>query len=297
MRDWQAKGLIARPQAIDVFGRRLRLYPEIALAQVVMAGRRGIADAVVRSIGQRTLGLYRTDAFCACVEVLRRHLGEADGTDIRSVTRLLSRVAADAADALEDAVEEVELRLAEDHGIVLSTRSGRVEDDDEDGIVVVTLDGVRRRYDRRHAAGRLRIGDAVRCDTVTIDTTRDEFAVPTVEDTDRTSWRPLALGELSEAVDAVESGGELPSMQYTFLFAKSEGPRSWAQRAAGRLRQSADREQWEDFLDSELRGYAARHPSLTAVAVSPVPVAPVAADGLAAGGDRWATWQAPDLFV
>lgn len=293
MRDWQKKGLIARPQAIDVFGKRLRLYPEIALAQVVLAGRRSAADTAVHAIGQQAMALYETDAFRACVDVLRGQLGDAAGTDIRSVTQLLAEVAADIAAAVEEAVEEIELGLAEEHGVVLSARTGQVEED-ADGIVVMTLEGVRRRYDRRHTAGPLHVGDAVRCDTIMIGTLRDEFAIPTIEDTDRSSWRRLALGELAEAVDAVESGGELPSMQYTFLFSAEQDPRTWARQAAGRLRQSVDREQWEDFLGAEIGGYAARHLSLTAVAPSQEPVT---ADGPTAGGDQWATWQAPDLFA
>jgi hypothetical protein len=292
LREWQARAVIPKPQAIDGFGpRRFRLYPEFALVQVV-AKRHPVLPALHDSLMTATEQLFGTDAFRSCVEILKQHINETTDSGIRSVTNVLNEYAADAVEALQDTVDSIESALDERFDMNLTSSVGTVLRLSQEQ-VVVSVDDLEQRFDGRHAPLlSLREGDAVRCEVISMSGITEGFVIPTVAGSDRLEWKKQALRELVDAVSATEGQGELPSMEYTFLFSFDAVRESWLPRATEQLQATRTKSDWEEILNESSAKYIAEHPSLQALPIDDERHF----ERVIIGGDRWANWQAPDLF-
>ena len=295
MRDWQRSGTIVTPEPFDAFGKRLRLYPDATLVQVFLHARHASED-MVRGIGAVARELFATDAFRACADVLRRSLREITSTDLAGVAELLEAANRPAVQALEVAADEARRKLGDIYGISFVTRLGQIEEVSSGRYGMRLDNGVLEYFDRRHVAMEdVMVGVRVRCDLISLGSMRDGFIVPLLGSVHEPEWKLHAQHELDEALRAVTNDEPLPSYRYMFLAGMPvEDARVWVRDAADQLRTASQQERWEDLLDDELGRYAQRHPSLTdehQSVESPTPVAQIV------GGDRWATWRAPNLFA
>jgi hypothetical protein len=289
---WQAQQRLAPAFPVDGFGRKLRIFPEFTLGQVVAHsfGRRQQLPDAVSAISQGTQRLYETVPFRALTEVVRRHLRDLEVVNSVTLTELLLAVAPNELHALQVEMETVELTLRE-HAIVLEARIGRISAMHGDAVIVALSDPIKEIEIARHRmAGDLPIGAWVRCDKVSIGTLSDEFVLPSIAPSHdgQLNWKQAAGKQLHAQLEATRSDDGSLTPEYAFLLwedSSNEELDRFERQARDVLHSAHTIKEWQGFLDEKRAFYAA----LPAFVVPPANNAPSGPeeriDGYVSGGD------------
>lgn len=292
-RDWQARGLLSRPDRIDGWGQRLRVFPEFALAQLALATRaQRSGPQISEALSKHARALYEAEPYRHCAQLLKRHLQGMSQTNLPAVVGLLEALDAEGLAALQYEIEQVEIHLAEVHGVSLIARVGRLEAVEAEAYVIA-VDGEPHRFDRRHVGGELELGGLVRWDRVAIGNITEDYALPATEDSE---WRAEAANDIRDAVGAAEGRGDLPSLDYAFVL-EHESPRGWESEALRALATASSAEDWERFMARGAAAYIDAHPSLQERGEEPAAAIGVGVgDSLPTGHGRWASFEVADVF-
>jgi hypothetical protein len=289
---WQAQQQLAPAFPVDVFGRKLRIFPEFALGQVVARGfgRRQQLPAAVSAISRATQRLYEAGSFRALAEVVHRHLRELEVVNAATLTELLLAAAPQELRALGEEMEAIELALRE-HAVVLEARPGRISALHVDAVIVELLGPMQEiAIARQRMAGDLPVGAWVLCERVSVGTLSDEFVLPSVTPRQGTQldWKQAAGEQLDAQLQATRRDDGSLEPEYAFLLWEdgSDAQLDRFERQARDVLHSAHTiRQWQAFLDEKRASYAAL-PAFVVPPANDAPSGPVECiDGYLSGGD------------
>lgn len=293
---WQAQQQLAPSFPVDAFARKLRIFPEFALGQVVARsfGRRRQLPSAVTAISRAAQGLYETEAFCGLTEVVRRHLRDLEVVNAATLTELLLGVAPDGLRALQKEMQTIEVALRE-HAIVLEARIGRISAM-HGGTVTVELSCPTKEeieIARHRMAGDLPVGAWVLCHRVSVGTLSDEFVLPSVAPSHGVplDWKQAASEQLQAQLDATRRDDGSLEPEYAFLLwedSSTEELDRFARQAHDALRSAHTIQEWQAFLDKKRASYSTL-PAFVVAPANDAPSGPVERiDGYVSGGD-WRT--------
>jgi hypothetical protein len=254
---WQDHHVLAPAWPIEGFGRRLRLFPEFALAQIAMHTRRSPSlDPTVAALTKASEKLYTLESFQELQNHIRKHMAELDAIGSAAITQLLLTGVPQALKAFQDELNRALENLGEEHGLRSFVEPGRVVERELDGYVVELLDRSRVKIDQGRSAGPFSIGSYVLRDRVEIAGRVADFLLPggPLESTAQLDWRDQALLELDDQVECVVADDGRLAYDWAFLLFEDD-PRRFEREAITRILLAKVPTEWDAMLESKRRAY------------------------------------------
>jgi hypothetical protein len=262
------------PVAIDGFGRRLRLFPKLALAQILVRQAPREAAGVVDAVEASWRNITRTQSFECVTATLREHLRELASPSLAGISEVLldsvPETYAQLSEEMERAVEElrnVDVHFHTGLGCVVAARGGRLS--------LEMFDGTRQPIPRGSLlSSSLAGGCWAVLEKVSVGALSGVYIAraPTPAARAPLTWKLGALRDLqAQAARAAAPAGTV-DLPYAFLYGKS--PRElqgWLHVVTPRLLRAGDLEDWESVLAQERAAYAAQPALVTEDRPTPTP--------------------------
>jgi hypothetical protein len=263
----EKRRVLLTPVAIDGFGQRLRLFPKLALAQIVARqAPHEAAEGVVGAVEASWRDITRTESFECVTATLRKHVRELASPSLAGISEVLLSCVPEAYAQLSEEMEQTveELQNADVHfhtglGCVVAARGGQFS--------LEMFDGAQLPIPRGSLlSSSLSSGCWVVRERVRVGGLSGVYITmaPTPSVRASLTWKLGALRDLQvQAARAAASAGVV-DLPYAFLYDKSpEELQGWLHAVTPSLLRAENREEWESVLAEERAAYAAQ-PALVA---------------------------------